>query len=361
MTTDSRSAPKTHVAVLFGGPGSEYDISCASAVSIVRYLDRARYEVTPIRITPDGYWAIGKDDPSISVLDVPTLLELTPSPESPTERNLVAGVETLVDVDVAFPAFHGRYGEDGTIQGLFDLIGVPYVGNGIAASASGMDKSWTKALLRGAGLTVTGGLVLHGGTDDAYEVSESDRAAIGLPAFVKPAREGSSVGITRIDDWDQLAGAIATARSNDDKVLLEPAVIGREIDVAVLELADGRLECGPPLEIVVPNGDWFDYDAKYITGGALRFPDDLEPAVVELLHDQARRVFRTLSCSGLLRVDFFVRTVDGEVEPVINEVNTFPGFSSKSQVPSIWARAGIEFPRLLDILIQTALTGPRPE
>jgi len=363
MTTQPNSRRKTHVAVLFGGPSSEYEISCASAASIIQHLDRSRYEVTPIRVTPEGHWVIGKDDPSVTVLDVPAVLALTSddAPQADRPRNLVAGVETLGYIDVAFPAFHGRYGEDGTIQALFELVGVPYVGNGLTASAVGMDKAWTKALLREAGLRVTGGLVLTDSTSAPFAVSEEDRTAIGLPAFVKPAREGSSVGVSRVDDWAHLPAALALARRTDDKVLVEPAVIGREVDVAVLERADGRLDCGPPLEIAVPSGGWFDYDAKYVSGGALRFPDDLPPDLVEVLHDQARRVFRALGCSGLLRVDFFLPAGPDGIEPVVNEVNTFPGFSSKSQVPSIWAKGGIEFPQLLNILIETALARSRSQ
>jgi D-alanine-D-alanine ligase len=327
------------VAVLFGGPSGEHEVSCASAASILEHLDRDRFEVTSILVTRDGEWLVnGENTPSIN--------------------HLARAIDVLGRVDVVLPAFHGRFGEDGTVQALLELIGVPYVGNGLASSAVGMDKEWTKILLRAAGLRVAEGVTLHPGEVFSIE----DRNRLGLPVFVKPAREGSSLGVTRVNDWAALDEALATARLRDTKVLVEEAVPGREVDVAVLQRPDGSLVCGPPLEIKVgPAGEFFDFDAKYQAdaGTVFDIPARLDPALTELVQDQARQAFRALGCRGLLRVDFFLRPTDsGSVlEPVINEVNTFPGFTSRSQYPLIWQAAGVSYPELLSSLIETALAG----
>ena len=355
----SESSARTRIAVLFGGPSAEHDVSCASAASIVQHLDRARFEVTPIRVTEEGAWVVGKDDPSLAVVDVPAVLGMTAQdgvPATGAER-LLAGIQALNQVDVAFPAFHGRYGEDGMVQALLELVGVPYVGSGVAASAVGMDKEWTKILLREAGLSVADGVVLR---KDEDRVSDVDRARLGLPVFVKPAREGSSIGVTRVDDWADLDQAIAVARRCDRKVLVEEAVRGRELDVAVLEHPDGRISCGPPLEIRIDGGGMFDFEAKYHgPDGVLRFPDDLDPQVVALLQAQACQIFELLGCTGLLRVDFFLRADGDTVRPVVNEVNTFPGFSARSQFPRIIQAAGLEFRDLLTVMVDTALATTR--
>jgi len=358
--TQPHPRPRTRIAVLFGGPSGEHDVSCASAASIVRHLDRSRFEVTPVRVTRDGVWVVGKDDPEQAELDQAALVKMTAPDGVGFDRahSLAAAVEALNHVDVAFPAFHGRYGEDGTVQSLLELVGVPYVGNGVAASAVGMDKEWTKTLLRSAGLTVAPAVVLSG---DETGVSAADRARLGLPVFVKPAREGSSIGVTKVDDWTELDDAVALARRSDAKVLVESAILGREIDIGVLQYPDGRVACGPPLEIRLEHEGFFDFAAKYQnTRSALHFPTDLDPEVVAMVHDQASRIFRLLGCSGLLRVDFFLRQDGDRTQPVVNEVNTFPGFSARSQYPQMWQTAGMAFPELLSILVDTALATVRP-
>jgi D-alanine-D-alanine ligase len=355
----SETTARTRIAVLFGGPSAEHDVSCASAASIVQHLDRSRFEVTPIRVTREGAWVVGKDDPSFAVVDVPAVLSMTAQDGAPARGadRLMPGIEALNQVDVAFPAFHGRYGEDGMVQSLLELVGVPYVGNGVAASVVGMDKEWTKSLLREAGLSVADGVVLTNADD---RVSDVDRARLGLPVFVKPAREGSSVGVTRVDDWVQLDQAIATARRSDGKVLVEAAVRGRELDIGVLQHPDGTISCGPPLEIRIEGGGMFDFEAKYHgPDGVLRFPDDLDPQVVAELQEQACRVFQILGCTGLLRVDFFLREDGDALRPVVNEVNTFPGFSARSQFPRILQATGLEFAELLTVMVDTALATTR--
>lgn len=245
---------------------------------------------------------------------------------------------------------HGRNGQDGIVQAMLELIGVPYVGSGVLAGAAAMDKDVTRRLLASAGLAVTDTTVLTG---DAT-VSTADRDRLGLPVFVKPARCGSSIGVSRVTEWDQLPDAIAAARGHDVKVLVEPEAAGREIAVAVLEYPDGRLVTGPALEITVSaRRPFFDYLAKYADRDTtLQVPATLDPAVEALLHEQALLAYRVLDCRGHARIDFFV---DENGRPVLNGVNTAPGLTAASQVPRIWAAEGLAFPDLLSVLVQTAL------
>jgi D-alanine-D-alanine ligase len=325
-------------------------------VSVLAHLDRGRYEVVPVRITRNGAWVVGTDTDDPAALDGERLLALTPEPAVEGERpprtgdGLGSAIVAMGEVDVVFPVLHGPYGEDGTIQGMLELLDVPYVGNGVLASAAGMDKAATKTLLRAAGLPVSRDVVLRGPEDD---VSPQERDELGLPVFVKPARSGSSLGVTRVGDWSELEAAVKTAREFDTKVLVEEAVLGREVDLAVLELPDGALKVGPPLEIRVADADrFFDYDAKYGDDAVFDIPADLPVGIQSQLRDLALGVFEAVGCSGLLRVDFFLR---GGTDPVVNEVNTLPGFTSHSQYPQIWRAAGLDYPELLDSLIRTAL------
>jgi D-alanine-D-alanine ligase len=326
---------RIRVAVLFGGRSGEHDVSCRSAASILANLDPRRYEITPVRIGRDGVWAVGSDDP----------------PGASPAGSVVAAMERLRDQDVVFPALHGRYGEDGTVQLLLGEFGIPFVGNGVAASALSMDKEFTKKIAAGVGLAVSDAVVLRGGQDD---VSAADRARLGLPVFVKPAREGSSIGVSRVDDWSELPAALDRARASDAKVLVEAAVIGREVDIGVLERPGGELAVSPALEIRTSDAHgFFDYDAKYDDASTVfDIPAALDPATTDGLGQDALRLFRALGGRGLLRVDFFVRP-DGR--RVLNEVNTFPGFTSASQYPRMWQAAGLGYPDLLDVLIDTAL------
>ncbi len=360
------SQPKTRVAVLFGGRSAEHGVSCASAASIVNHLNRERYEVTPVRIDTDGVWTVGTDEPAPAGVDTSALLDMTrdrPGPRPAVLESMWSALSHLRDtVDVAFPALHGRFGEDGTLQSTLDLFGIPYVGNPVLASAAGIDKEVTKKLLSAAGLTVADGVVLNGPDDD---VSQADRERLGLPVFVKPAREGSSVGVSKVDDWAQLDEALVTARKSGSKVLVEAAVPGREVDVGVLQYPDGRVLAGPPLEIRVPGQhSFFDFDAKYHSKETVfDIPADLPAPVTALLQAQAVEVFHILGCSGLLRVDFFLRTEAGieQAVPVVNEVNTMPGFTAMSQYPRIWGTTGLAYPALLDVLIDTALAARRSQ
>ncbi|MFF7634799.1 D-alanine--D-alanine ligase family protein [Kitasatospora sp. NPDC008050] len=344
---------RIRVAVLFGGRSGEHDVSCASAAGIITHLNRDRYAVRPVRITSTGSWVPGSEDLPVGSYGPDDLQRLLPDDGAPCWTGLAQALPVLATADVVVPALHGPYGEDGTLQGLLETLGVPYLGNGVFASAAGMDKDVTKRLLASAGLPVAASALLHG---PAAELPVREREWLGLPAFVKPARAGSSLGVTRVDDWAELDAALAGARAFDSKVLVEEAVLGREVDLAVLEHPDGRLEVGPALEIRVHGGHrFFDYAAKY-QDGATRFeiPARLPEPVAERLREMAVEVFRALDCSGLLRIDFLLR---GGTEPVVNEVNTFPGFTAASQYPRIWAATGLLYEELLDVLIATALVG----
>ncbi len=349
---------RIRVALIFGGRSGEHDVSCFSAAGMLSHLSPERYEVVPIWITPEGRWVVGSDKPRTGAVDVPLLLSMTPYEPDDITDDLRAPLHSILDaltvlrtVDVALPALHGPYGEDGTLQSLLASAGVPYVGNGILTSATGMDKEHTKKLLRAAGLDVTDAVVLRHGRDT---LTDDERARLGLPVFVKPAHGGSSLGVSRVDDWADLPAAVAIARKSEDKVLVEAAVLGREVDLAVLERPDGSVQAGPALEIrVTEEHDFFDYDAKYSgEGSAFDIPAKLAPQVAAQLAEQAVRVFEVLDCVGLLRVDFFLR--DG-VLPVVNEVNTLPGLTPHSQFPQIWQAAGVSYAELLDILVTTAL------
>ncbi|GAA2874986.1 D-alanine--D-alanine ligase [Actinoplanes cyaneus] len=333
-----RSAGRTRVAVIFGGRSAEHDISCGSAASVLRFLDRGRYEVLPIRIARDGVWQIGTDTGTSAVFPAGSTSPLT---------SMIAALGALRTADVAFPVLHGPFGEDGTVQGLLETAGIRYVGSGVLASATGMDKQFTKTIVAAEGVAVAPGVVLRDGDDD---VTDPDRERLGLPVFVKPARGGSSVGVSRVDDWADLEQALVLARKHDTKVLVEAAVDGREVDLAVLQRTDGTLDVGPALEIR-HGASFFDFDAKY-TPGAAEFviPADLDQVQRGQLEDAARRVFTALGCAGLLRADFFL-TAGGVV---LNEVNTLPGLTELSQFPRIWRAAGMPYPELLDHLLSTA-------
>jgi D-alanine-D-alanine ligase len=312
------------VVVIGGGTGSEHDVSLASAAAIAAALDRDRYDVIELTIERDGTWS--------------------QTGAAPLADDLADAVRVLGRADVAIPALHGPHGEDGTVSALLDLVGVPYVGSGVFAGAVAMDKAATKLLAAAAGVATASGIRVH----DADDARLGD---VTLPVVVKPTRAGSSHGVTVVRDRAELGPAVRRALALDDSALVEAFVTGREIDVAVIEHADGSLQCGPALEIGVPEGGIFDTAGKYDAEPDFRIPAPVDDATRTALETAARTMFRALGCRGLARVDFFV-TDDGIL---LNEVNTFPGFTSHSQVPRMFAAAGVDYPALLDILIDTAL------
>ncbi|HZG88729.1 MAG TPA: D-alanine--D-alanine ligase family protein [Pseudonocardia sp.] len=338
MTSD-----RVRVAVVFGGRSSEHAISCVSAGSVLSHLDPERFEVVPVGITPEGGWVLGTDDPRELAIDGRALPEVDGRrtalalPGDPTRGGLVvldpdrAG-QVFSGVDVVFPVLHGPFGEDGTIQGLLEMAGLPYVGAGVLASAAGMDKEFAKKLLAADGLPVGDLVVLRRGTPT---LTAEQRERLGLPVFVKPARAGSSVGITRVADWADLDAAVATARAHDPKVLVEAAVVGREVECGVL----------PP--------EFYDFESKYLDDVCeFDIPAKLDDAVADRLREMAIAAFRALDCQGLARVDFFLGP-DGEL--TVNEVNTMPGFTPISMYPRAWAVTGIDYPTLLSTLVETAI------
>jgi D-alanine-D-alanine ligase len=359
--TEPKKRSTIRVAVVFGGRSSEHAISCVSASSVLANLDPARFDVVPVGITPEGVWVLGPEDatelritdgklPSVSS---GTELTLPANPQTPRIVVLERGREgeVLGNVDVVFPLLHGAYGEDGTIQGLLELAAIPYVGAGVLASAVAMDKEYTKKLLHADGLPTGPYEVLPRGVTT---VDSAAKKRLGLPVFVKPARAGSSHGITKVTDWADLEPAIAYAREVDPKVLIEAAIVGREVECGVLEFPDGRVEASLPAGVRI-NGDaeWYDFETKYLDDGLeLDIPAKLDDHVIERMRAMAVRAFRSLDCQGLARVDFFVGD-DGEL--TINELNTMPGFTPSSAYPKMWAVTGVDYPTLVATLVETAM------
>jgi D-alanine-D-alanine ligase len=357
------SSPKTRVAVVFGGRSSEHTISCVSAGSVLANLDQERYEIVPIGITRQGGWVLGTGDPATLAIEgreLPSVeggasLVLTGDPTKRELTTIEPGSEAkvLAAVDVVFPLLHGAFGEDGTIQGLLELADLPYVGAGVLASAAAMDKEFAKKLLAAEGLSVGTYVALR---RDQATLADADRERLGLPVFVKPSRAGSSIGISKVTSWDQLEDAIALARKTDPKVLVEAAVAGREVECGVLEFPDGRVEASLPAEIRVLSDEtdaWYDFETKYLGEDAeLDIPAKLSDEVTERLRAAAVEAFRALDCQGLARVDFFV-CAGGEL--IINEVNTMPGFTTKSAYPKMWEVTGVDYETLLSTLVETAL------
>ena len=354
---------RTRLAVVFGGRSTEHAISCISAGSILAAVDRERYDVVAVGITSDGRWVLAPDDPSrlaLSGRELPAVKDgqAVALPGDPTVGGLVPlehGPDLLGQVDVVFPVLHGPYGEDGTVQGLLELAGVPYVGSGVLASAAAMDKTVARVLLTAAGIRVTPAVAVRAtrwATERAGVLDEV--RALGLPVFVKPARGGSSIGISKVRDLAELPRALEEALRCDPKALVEAAVVGREVECGILEDEQGRPQASLPAEVrVVGDYEFYDFEAKYLDAATeLDVPADLPDDVTSRLQDLARRAYAALDCEGLARVDFFVGA-DGAL--TVNEVNTMPGFTPTSMFPRMWAASGVDYPALVDRLVQSAL------
>ena len=370
---------KVRVAVVFGGRSAEHAISCVSAGSVMAALDPDRYEVVPVGITPDGGWVLADPDQRLAITDgaLPqvaggTAVSLVGDPGgrglAVLEPAAAIG-RALTEVDVVFPVLHGAYGEDGTIQGLLEMSGLPYVGSGVFASAASMDKEFTKKLLAAAGLPQGDHVVLRDASGavcpDPAVLDEAARERLGLPVFVKPSRAGSSIGITKVTDWAQFPDAVATAAAVDPKVIVEASVPGREVECGVLAAPEtGLPEASLPAEIRLRAGvDWYDFSAKYLDDSVdFDVPADLTPEQTAAVQEASRRAYLAMDCRGLARVDFFLATApDGSDHLVINEVNTMPGFTPISMFPRMWAASGVTYPELVDRLIASALaSGARP-
>jgi D-alanine-D-alanine ligase len=342
----SEQTRRTRVAVIFGGRSTEHSVSSTSASGVIPNIDPERYEVVPVGITQQGTWVLGPSD-----LESLALTGDGELPSVSTELAKVDQVATLSDVDVVFPLLHGAFGEDGTIQGLLEMAGVPYVGAGVLASAVSMDKEFTKKLFAAEGLPIGPYEVLR---PNVRTLSEGQKERLGLPVFVKPARAGSSYGITKVHEWADLDAAIAFARAVDPKVIIEAMVVGREIECGVLEFPDGHVEASLPSEVRINTGaEYYDFETKYLDDSLeLDIPAKLGDATIEEVRALSVRAFQAVDGQGLARVDFFVRP-DGEL--VVNELNTMPGFTQSSAYPKMWAVTGIDYPTLVATLIETAL------
>jgi len=352
VTPDKRKLLR--VGVIFGGRSGEHEVSLASAASVIRGLDPDKYEAVPIGISKDGHWLIGEG----AVKMLPEVLKggrrvmLT---ADPTEAALVpldrgAGAQRL---DVFFPVMHGTFGEDGTIQGLLDLAGLPYVGAGVLGSAVGMDKDVAKRLCQWAGIPVVPWVTVHRWwwEKEPQAVKARIEGEFAFPVFVKPATLGSSVGMSKVHNAEELGPALDLACEFGMKILVEKALTAREIEVSVL--GNHEPKASVPGEIV-PHREFYDYTAKYLEDGTeLVIPANLKPAQALKIRTMAVDAFKTLELCGMARVDFFLEKTSGKI--YLNEVNTIPGFTSISMYPKLWEASGIPFRELIDKLIALAI------
>ncbi|AKK05785.1 D-alanine--D-alanine ligase [Corynebacterium mustelae] len=361
LLSDSSQPTKNRIkiAVIYGGRSSEHSVSCVSAGAIMAHLDPEVYEVFPIGITHDGTWTVGESDLEklktkdrvMPEVELKQEVFLSIEPKTKGQFRYIDGT-IYAEVDVIFPVLHGLYGEDGTIQGMLELSGIPYVGSGVLSSACGMDKEYTKKLLAAEGLPVGKEVILRG----EEQLTQADRNMLGLPVFVKPARGGSSIGISRVTNWEDFDAAVTEARRYDTKVIVESEIVGSEVECGVLERSDGTLVTSVPAQLVDTNsGDegFYGFDTKYLDDVVTALiPAPLDEATTTLIQSLALEAFKALNCVSLARVDFFV-TAAG---PVLNEINTMPGFTPISMYPQVFAATGISYEELLDTLIQRALT-----
>lgn len=357
---------KIRVGLIFGGKSGEHEVSLASAQSVARAIDTDKYEVVLIGVAKDGRWIAGGNALRLLAAASPTHLlsagletnGASGATESTNTKELVPGANgtasPLSSIDVAFPLVHGPFGEDGTIQGLLELADIPYVGAGVAASAVGMDKALMKSIFRANDLSQVDWMVILRRDWEAKpeETIRSIESAFGYPCFIKPANLGSSVGVTKAHNWDELAQALATAAQFDRKLIAERAVDAREIECSVL--GNDEPIAAIPGE-VVPKREFYDYTAKYAdnAGTELKVPADLTPELTRSIQEIAVRAFKAIDGSGLARVDFFLER--GTDRILLNEINTIPGFTSVSMYPRMWAKTGLTYPALIDRLIQLAL------
>jgi D-alanine-D-alanine ligase len=336
---------KSKVAIICGGKSSEHEISCVSANGILNAIDRNKFEPILIGITKSGKWLLLPSDSNFSIVNgaLPCIPE-SGIEVSITSLGLVAGGKQLA-IDVVFPVLHGPYGEDGTIQGLFEMIGIKYVGSGVLASAVSMDKSYAKPIFAAAGLNVAAGIVV---TSKNFDLPSN----LTFPLFVKPARSGSSRGTAKVKQKSDLASAVEHAFSFDTKVIIEQAVVGKEIECAVLQ-SDGQITASELGQISISSKfEFYDFQAKYLDNSMeLIVPADLPAGVQSKIQQAAITAFNAAGCEGLARVDFFYST-QGEI--IINEINTMPGFTPTSVYPKLIEKNGINYQELITKLITTA-------
>lgn len=352
------TSSKIRVGVMFGGRSGEHEVSLRSAKSVIDAMDRERYDIVPIAITKQGRWLASSDatqllpqavidegDTDVAIVGDPTRGELVRLDHGP-------GPIALGRLDVVFPVLHGTYGEDGTIQGLLELAGLPYVGSGVLGSAAGMDKIVMKMLFRDAGLPIVP-FVHFTRTQweaDRETVLDGIGRELGYTVFAKPANLGSSVGITKAVDRTSLGAAIDEAARFDRRIVVEQGIDAREIEVAVL--GNDAPSASVPGEII-PHADFYDYATKYVSDVAeYEIPAALEAEQAAIIRDLAVRAFLAVDAAGLGRVDFFVERETGRV--FVNEINTMPGFTKISMYPKLWEASGLTYGQLIDRLIELA-------
>ncbi|RWC25513.1 D-alanine--D-alanine ligase family protein [Mesorhizobium sp.] len=342
---------RTRVAILYGGRSAEHDVSRLSAANVLKAIDRTRYDIVPIAISRSGRWLLQQLDEGAPASEDGMEVALLPGGKG--RLVAVSRDGTQPDpVDVVFPVLHGPFGEDGSVQAYAEVADVAYVGCGILASAAAMDKEIAKRLLREAGLAVARSLTLRRGEPVSFE---DVAAKLGLPVFVKPARQGSSFGVSKATDSAGFTAAVEAAFRHDSKVLVEEFVEGREIEFSVLERADGTLTVSLPGEII-PAGKhgFYTYEAKYLDadGAVVKVPADVPATVAARAREMARQAFQALGCEAMARVDFFLRA-DGGL--LVNEVNTIPGFTDISMYAKALAASGIGYSQTIEVLIEHAL------
>jgi len=342
------------IAVLFGGRSAEHEVSVMSATNVVLALDAAKYEVVPVFITREGTWLLSRLDAGrLATPTTGTEISLMPGGRGRILALPAAGVAyELPRIDVLFPVLHGLPGEDGAVQGLAEVARVPLAGCGILGSATALDKDIAKRLLRQAGVPVASSVTIHQGAAPGFAVLAS---TLGLPLFIKPARQGSSVGVSKVSNETDYAAALAEGFKHDRKLLAEEFIRGREIECAVLEDRQGGLFVSRPGEIVpAASHGFYTYDAKYIDadGAALIVPAELPPEAESDIRTLAAKAFRAVGCDGMARVDFFITS---EMRILINELNTIPGFTDISMYPKAMAASGVSYPELLDRLVEHGL------
>ena len=352
--------PRIKVGVIFGGRSAEHEVSLVSAASVIRALDPKKYEVLPVGISPAGKWLSSAEALNLLKQKIPLdrypehIIVPNPQKQGLVSLNRSLRSPALYHVDVVFPVLHGTYGEDGTIQGLLELADLPYVGAGVLGSAVGMDKAIQKQLLKAAKLPVAPGISFMAGAfhDRQKETLRSIEQKLRYPCFVKPANLGSSIGITKARNRKQLIAAIEVAARYDLKILVERAVRNpREIECSVL--GNDRPEASVPGEII-PSGEFYDYDAKYIDGRSQAvIPANLPAATTKKIRGYAVKAFTALGCEGMARVDFLMEKQTRRI--IVSEINTIPGFTPISMYPKLWEASGLSYPELLDRLIQLAL------
>lgn len=342
-------AARIRLVVLFGGQSAEHDVSRVTAVHVLRAADPSRYEIVPVGITRSGEWV--RADEALAILagpaELPSGLDVAGTSVDPVPTVAPAHPDEQV---VVFPLLHGPFGEDGTVQGMLELAGVPYVGAGVLGSALAMDKAKAKEVVAHAGIPQCRWMTFHD-TEVDDTTPEAIAQELGLPVFVKPSNLGSSVGVSKAHDLDELRDALALAAGYDEWIVVEENVTGREIEVAVL--GNTELRVSVPGEIR-PGAEFYDYADKYLDGSAeLIIPADLPDDVRTQLDDLARRSFRALRAEGMARVDFFYE--EGGRGLLLNEINTIPGFTPISMYPKLWEASGLPYPRLIDELVGLAL------